>query len=187
MATRPASQLWIASNAGGRSSEMLRHYRDLGRAGDSPSLAWFEWAAADADDPDDPATWANAIPTLYERQGVTLEAVTDFHGTMTAELFDREILNRWPLETGDYVLDLSVFMQLVEPLPRLFVNLHSIANRRPLLSRGSRSPAWSRLAARPSPRARRPMGRNNSYRLRRSRRISFAAFAAPKHSRGWRT
>ena len=114
MATRPASQLWIASNAGNRSSEMLRHYRDLGRAGDSPSLAWFEWAAADDDDPDDPATWANAIPTLNERQGVTLEAVTDFHGTMTADLFDREILNRWPLETGDYVLDLSVFMQLVE-------------------------------------------------------------------------
>lgn len=114
MATRPSSQLWIASNAGTHASELLRHYRDLGRAGDSPSLAWFEWAAADVADPDDPETWAAAIPTLNETNGVSLAAVEDFHATMTAELFDREILNRWPLETGDYVLDLGVFNQLVE-------------------------------------------------------------------------
>jgi len=114
MSTRPSSQMWLASNAGTSQSQLLRHYRDLGRAGDSPSLAWFEWAAADDADPDDPETWLAAIPTLAEEKGVTMAAVEDFHGTMTTELFDREILNRWPLEAGDYALDLAVFAQLEE-------------------------------------------------------------------------
>lgn len=114
MATRPSSQLWIASNAGDHRSEMLRHYRDLGRAGDSPSLAWFEWAAADDDDPDDPATWHKAIPTLAEERGVTLEAVADAHATTTADLFDREWINRWPLETAAYAMELSEFQRLIE-------------------------------------------------------------------------
>lgn len=114
MATRPNSQLWLASNAGTSKSELLRHYRDLGRAGDSPTLAWFEWAAADDADPDDEQTWLDAIPTLAEKRGVTMQAVRDFHGTMTSELFSREILNRWPLDVGDYALDLGVFNQLVE-------------------------------------------------------------------------
>lgn len=114
MSTRPSSQLWLASNAGTNSSELLRHYRDLGRAGDSPSLAWFEWAAADDADPDDEQTWLDAIPTLAEQRGVTIEAVRDFHSTMGAELFSREILNRWPLDVGDYALDLGTFNQLVE-------------------------------------------------------------------------
>lgn len=114
MATRPSAQLWLASNAGTNASEMLRHYRDLGRAGDSPTLAWFEWAADEHDDPDDPATWEKAIPTLLETRGVTLDAVRDFHGTMSAELFDREILNRWPLDAADYVLDVGQFSRLTE-------------------------------------------------------------------------
>mgnify|MGYP000238535563 CR=1 FL=1 len=114
MATRPSAQLWMASNAGTSSSAMLRHYRDLGRAGDSPTLAWFEWAAAEHDDPDAVETWEKAIPTLLERHGVTIDAVRDFHGTMSAELFDREILNRWPLDAADYVLDVGEFARLKE-------------------------------------------------------------------------
>jgi len=113
MATRPSAQLWIASNAGDHRSEMLRHYRDLGRSGDSPSLAWFEWAAADDDDPDDPETWHKAIPTLAEAQGVTLDAVADAHSTTTADLFDREWINRWPLETAAFALDVGEFQRLL--------------------------------------------------------------------------
>jgi len=114
MSTRPSSQLWLASNAGTSKSELLRHYRDLGRAGDSPSLAWFEWGASEDADPDDEQTWLDAIPTLAEKRGVTMAAVRDFHGTMTTELFEREILNRWPIDVGQYALDLGVFNQLVE-------------------------------------------------------------------------
>jgi phage terminase large subunit-like protein len=112
MSTRPNAQLWIASNAGTSDSEMLRHFRDLGRSGDSESLAWFEWAAGDDDDPDDPDVWARAIPTLNETRGVTMAAVTDAHATMTAELFDREMLNRWPLDAADYALDVTRFAAL---------------------------------------------------------------------------
>lgn len=115
MATRPASQLWIASNAGTHKSELLKHYRDLGRAGDTASLAYFEWAAADDADPDDEATWHAAVPTLGERDGVTLAAVKDFHQTMGSQLFDREILNRWPLDLHNVVLDVNEFNRLIEP------------------------------------------------------------------------
>jgi hypothetical protein len=114
MSTRPGAQLWMASNAGTASSELLRHYRDLGRAGDSDSLAWFEWAASDDDDPDDPEVWARAIPTLNETNGVTMAAVTDSHATMTADLFDREMLNRWPLDAADYALDVTKFATLAD-------------------------------------------------------------------------
>ena len=113
MATRPDAQLWILSNAGTHRSSMLRHFRDLGRAGESPSLAWFEWAAAEGDDPDDPDVWRRAIPTLDESAGVTIDAVSDFHAVMSAELFDREILNRWPLDVADYALDVGAFNRLV--------------------------------------------------------------------------
>ena len=112
MATRPSSQLWIASNAGDHRSELLMHYRDIGRAGDSPSVAWFEWAAQVDADPDDPDVWHAAIPTLAEEKGVTLAAVEDFHATMTAELFAREILNVWPTDTAEHVLDASEFQKL---------------------------------------------------------------------------
>ena len=112
MATRPDAQLWMMSNAGTHKSTMLQHYRDLGRAGDSPSLAWFEWAASEADDPDDPEVWARAIPTLGESGGVSIEAVTDFHNTMSMDLFDREILNRWPLDVTDYAIDIGAFSRL---------------------------------------------------------------------------
>ena len=114
MATRPDAQMWILSNAGTHKSEMLRHYRDLGRAGESPSLAWFEWAAAEDDDPDDPEVWHRAIPTLAEAHGVTLAAVTDYHATMQADLFDREMLNRWPIDAAEYALDVSRFSRLVD-------------------------------------------------------------------------
>lgn len=114
MATRPDAQMWILSNAGTHKSEMLRHYRDLGRAGESPSLAWFEWAAAEDDDPDDPDVWHRAIPTLAETHGVTLAAVTDYHATMQPDLFDREMLNRWPLDAADYALDITRFNSLVD-------------------------------------------------------------------------
>ena len=112
MATRPSSQLWIASNAGDHRSELLMHYRDIGRAGDSPSVAWFEWAAEVDADPADPATWHAAIPTLAETKGVTLAAVEDFHATMTEELFSREILNVWPTDVAEHVLDATEFQKL---------------------------------------------------------------------------
>lgn len=112
MATRSSSQLWIASNAGDHRSELLAHYRDIGRAGDSPSVAWFEWAAPVDADPDLPETWHAAIPTLDEDKGVTFEAVEDFHATMTSELFSREILNVWPADTAEHVLDAAEFQKL---------------------------------------------------------------------------
>jgi len=112
MATRPSSQLWIASNAGDHRSELLMHYRDIGRAGDSPTVAWFEWAAEVDADPTDEATWHAAIPTLSEEQGVQLENVRNAQETMTEELFAREWLNVWPTDTAEHVLDSTEFQKL---------------------------------------------------------------------------
>ena len=101
MATKPNAQLWILSNAGDAQSTMLAHYRNLGhqeRDDDDGRLAWFEWAPADDTKLDvlDEAVWRQAIPTLAEAGGVTLDAVAEAAETTEPELFAREWLNVWP-------------------------------------------------------------------------------------------
>ena len=100
MATKPNGQLWVLSNAGDAQSTMLAHYRNLGHQaqdGDEGRLCWMEWSPAeDKFDPLDPAVWRQAIPTLAEEAGVTLEAVAEAAATTEPELFAREWLNVWP-------------------------------------------------------------------------------------------
>jgi hypothetical protein len=45
MATIPGAQARLASSAGVLASQVLRDYRDRGRAGGDPTLAYFEWGA----------------------------------------------------------------------------------------------------------------------------------------------
>ena len=99
MATKPNGQLWILSNAGDANSTMLAHYRNLGHLEDVDDgrLCWIEWApAADTFDPLDRDVWHQAIPTLVETAGVTVDAVAEAAATTEPELFAREWLNVWP-------------------------------------------------------------------------------------------
>lgn len=105
MATRPGAQLWMLSNAGDHSSEMLLHFRELGHAPGSAGVCWMEWAAAETADAADEDTWFTAIPSLGLLGGPTVEALRGYQQTMTAESFDREFLNRWPLAGPGGVID----------------------------------------------------------------------------------
>ena len=104
MATRKSAQLWLLSNAGGPYSTMLSHYRKLGHAG-NPSLCWLEWAAAEDCDIYDEDVWYEAIPTLGEKHGVTIEAVREAVQTTEPLIFMSEWLNIWHSLKSQTVID----------------------------------------------------------------------------------
>lgn len=113
MATKPDGQLWLLSNAGDATSELLAHYRGLGHDltanpdVDNPArLAWFEWAPTeDRFDIADPAVWHQAIPTLTEDAGVVEDAVAQAAASQPPEVFAREWLNVWPALSATAVIN----------------------------------------------------------------------------------
>lgn len=116
MATKPNAQLWILSNAGDSNSTMLAHYRNLGHEKTTKSLSWHEWSPGeDKFDPLDPEVWAQAIPTLDEAGGVTLDAVADAAATTEPELFAREWLNVWPALEAVAVIAMGDWEKLEKP------------------------------------------------------------------------
>lgn len=116
MATRPNAQFWILSNAGDSDSVMLAHYRNLGheqRDGDDGRLCWMEWAPTeDKIDPLDREVWYQAIPTLSEEQGVTVQAVAEAAETTAADMFAREWLNVWPAAEAIAVIEMADWLNL---------------------------------------------------------------------------
>lgn len=116
LATRPNGQLWILSNAGDDNSIMLKHYRSVGHGlldDDDARLAWLEWAPADDKfDHLDPRVWQQAIPSMGQPGGVTLEAVADAAATTDPATFTREWLNVWPAEQAVRVIDLDAWRTL---------------------------------------------------------------------------
>lgn len=111
LATHDSYQLWLMSNAGDRSSEVLRHYRDLGRDG-TPGVCWIEWAAPEDCDTSDIDVWRQAIPTLDKPNGISLSTLTEMHRTMPPEVWEREMLNLWQLDDGRGVIDMRAWSQL---------------------------------------------------------------------------
>ena len=96
--TRPQRQTWIVSAGGTIDSTWLDAWMTVGRdaatAGRTDGVAYFEWCADPADDPDDEATWWAAHPAL----GLTvpIEALREDHASMDPAAFARSILNVWP-------------------------------------------------------------------------------------------
>jgi hypothetical protein len=96
--TREQRQTWIVSAGGTIDSTWLDGWITVGRdaaEGDRrEGVAYFEWSADPADDPDDEATWWSAHPAL----GLTvpLEALREDHASMDPAAFARSILNVWP-------------------------------------------------------------------------------------------
>ena len=90
--TSPNPQVWYASNAGDPSSIVLNRLRARGLEPD-PSLAWLEWSADPALEPDDPEAWAQANPSL----GVLIDEarIAHLHATLTPEAFATEVLCQW--------------------------------------------------------------------------------------------
>ena len=118
MMTRDA-QLWIVSTAGTEDLILLRRHVEMGRracaTGDRSGIAYFEWSAADDDDPDDPETWWRCIPTLGHT--VTEQRIADDKATVTGPDFERSYLNRW-IESGvDTAIPWGVWLLVNETEP----------------------------------------------------------------------
>lgn len=96
MVTRPQPQLWIVSTAGTDSSLYLNEKTDDGRlraaAGQTSSVAYFEWSAPDDADPADPATWLSCMPAIGHT--VTVEAIRSNFESMREPEFRRAFLNQ---------------------------------------------------------------------------------------------
>lgn len=118
MMTRPDGQLWITSTAGtpGQSPflwEKVQLGREAAASGLRQGLAYFEWSAAEDDDPADPATWARCMPAY----GITCREAgiaNDFRSMDLTE-FKRAFLNVWTSARVEPVIPLGVWDSLADP------------------------------------------------------------------------
>jgi len=96
MMSRPSAQLWWASTMGTDESVLMNELVDDGRArvdaGQRDGVCYFEWSAADDDDPDDPATWWRCMPALGHT--VTEDVIRADHDSLDPAEFARAYLNR---------------------------------------------------------------------------------------------
>lgn len=96
MVTRPQPQLWIVSTAGTEDSLYLNEKIDDGRmraaAGQTSSVAFFEWSAPEDAEIGDPDTWYACMPAL----GLTVpvEAIRSDFESMREPEFRRAYLNQ---------------------------------------------------------------------------------------------
>jgi hypothetical protein len=103
MVTRPGAQLLILSTAGDLKSLYLRGKINAGRTrcelGMPSRVAYFEYSAADAQDPADPATWYGCMPALGrvrpDGTGVTEATIQAEFDSMELPDFRRAYLNQW--------------------------------------------------------------------------------------------
>lgn len=107
---RMLAQVWAASNAGDRSSVVLKHLRllahlgvgdpdglngsDASADGADDSLGIFEWSAAAERDVWDREGWAEANPSLGHG-GLTERAIAAAAGTDPEKVFRTEVLCQW--------------------------------------------------------------------------------------------
>ena len=95
MATRPAAQVLTTSTMGTEESISLNRAVERGRLavelGERSGVAYFEWSASAADDPDDPATWRRCMPALSIT--ITEDVVAHARATLPAGEFSRAFLN----------------------------------------------------------------------------------------------
>jgi hypothetical protein len=113
-AARPASMLWFLSTQGTEDSEILNTLCDKGRAGDSPEMAYFEWAADPdrGDDIHDPTHWPRWMPAL----GLTVSeaSVKDAYGLLPAGEFMRAFGNR-TTSVADELMPAEWWSQTFDP------------------------------------------------------------------------
>ncbi len=97
MATKPHSQLWIVSTAGTAQSHWFRRKIEAGRRAAEDDVgsgtAYFEWSAADGEDPYEPATWWGCMPALGHT--MSERKISEFADGMSEQNFRRAFLNQW--------------------------------------------------------------------------------------------
>jgi hypothetical protein len=115
--TRPNPQMWIVSTAGtpDASPWLLRKVEQGRQAVDDEvnrGLCYFEWSAAEDDDPADPKTWAKCTPGL----GYTVNEDVIHSEFLSTDLSDfrRFSLNQWVASMVDPVIPMDVWMSLLD-------------------------------------------------------------------------
>ena len=105
---RHDAQAWLVSSAGTDFSDLQRHFRDKGRAGEA-GMCYFEFSPPEGSDLDDPAVWHFGIPAFGEKVGPTVEKLQGFKSISTPEFWEQEYMNLWPLDEGSVALDAAAF------------------------------------------------------------------------------
>lgn len=112
LSARPNPQIWYTSSAGMTSSEQLARVRSRGARGGDPSLAFFEWSAADGSDLDDRQAWAQANPALGYR--IPESFIVTERAALPDEQFGRERLGLWADRDQVGAIDPAAWAGLVD-------------------------------------------------------------------------
>jgi hypothetical protein len=116
MVTRPAAQILTSSTMGTEESIPLNRKIEQGRlavgADTRSGIAYFEWSADPAADPDDPATWWSCMPALGHT--VTEEVIRHARMSMTDGEFRRAFLNQLT-KSDERVLPAKAWEAVVSP------------------------------------------------------------------------
>lgn len=112
MITKADAQLWVKSTAGHPQKALyLKGKRDNGRrlveTGITEGVAYFEWSAADDDDPTDEEVWWQTMPALGFTQTIR-KIRAEFLG-MSMHDFQRAFLNQWVEDVEESVLNIAAW------------------------------------------------------------------------------
>lgn len=104
------SQIWLFSTMGTALSGWMNDLIELGRSGNDPSLAYFEWSMPEGLDPYDPATWWAFHPALGNT--LTEESMAEQTGLPYSEWM-RAYMNR-RVESVDALVAAEDLAKLVD-------------------------------------------------------------------------
>ena len=113
LSARPNPQVWYTSSAGMITSDQLRNVRIRGRKGDSDRLLYCEWSTADTADLDDPASWAQANPSMGHR--IAQDFIAAERKALPDDVFGRERLGIWSEDHVQTVIDLDLWARIADP------------------------------------------------------------------------
>jgi len=107
MSSVPDPQLWLFSTAGDDTSQLLRHYRDLGldaiRSGSSQpgrDVCLVEWSAPEAAEWTDPDVWRAASPHWDGRRA---DYVAQQRELVPEGVFRSQYLNQWQVAVAGWI------------------------------------------------------------------------------------
>ncbi|MGW5239490.1 hypothetical protein ACWEOW_11205 [Monashia sp. NPDC004114] len=107
--TRDDAQLTVSGTAGAVRSGLLWEAMEKGRSG-----LWgiLEYAAPEGSDVDDETVWLATYPGPAAGSKDTLTLLREMRSEMTAEMFGREYLGLWPMDTTRGAFDLDAWQRL---------------------------------------------------------------------------